>query len=252
MINWVLVTWAKSLIAAFNTVYPGRPKASDGTIGDLAHQAQKSGHNPDDTPGVQAERTDADSTPEVRAVDITAFPQLWDVIQAILRSEVKDVLIYIIYRGVIWRKANRWIAEEYTGSDRHFGHAHFSGDPTHDNAEVAWESVLRLGDNTMIDMNQIVPEIGITVGQWMEDVWVWAATARGLSTGTDVTKPRSDDRFQQPTFQGAVIDALNAPTAPVDIDMEALAQLLAPEIATLLAPTIGQAVVEEVRQRLES
>lgn len=152
MSTWYKVKWIDPLFAAFNTAFPQRTKGSDGTIGDTAHQGETSGHNPDDTPGVRAERSDSDTRPEVRAADVTSdlrradggrTPMI-DVVGAILATPAdRNRLIYIICDGKIWRSANGWRQEIYTGTDRHYGHAHFSGDPASDENGAPWNSVLR-------------------------------------------------------------------------------------------------------------
>lgn len=140
---WYKARWIDPLFAAFNARSPGRPKGSDGTIGDLAHQSGASGHNPDDTPGVRAERSDADSKPEVRAADVTTVAGMQAVIDAILRTPAdRDRFVYIIFNRQIWRKSNGWRRETYTGSDPHTGHAHFSGDPDHDENGAPFTSIL--------------------------------------------------------------------------------------------------------------
>ncbi len=147
---WYKVKWIQPLFDAFNQRFPGRGKASDGSIGDFEHTKTKSGHNPDDTAGSKPEREDADSKPEVRAADVTsALPgvSMWDVVQAVLlgpRDEL-DRLIYIICNGYIWQKANGWRMEKYYGDDQHFGHAHFSGDPASDEDGRPWTAVLNFG-----------------------------------------------------------------------------------------------------------
>jgi hypothetical protein len=143
---WAKVKWIPRLFEAFNTSFPSRLKLSDGTIGDTAHQGSTSGHNPDDTSGSKSERTDADSIPEVRAADVTSAlgssVKMYDVVQRILASKDKDRLIYIICDGWIWQKKNGWRREVYTGSNKHFHHAHFSGDPAYDEDTSPWLSIL--------------------------------------------------------------------------------------------------------------
>jgi hypothetical protein len=70
MASWILVPCLVSLRTEFNRLSPGRDKASDGSIGDAAHQKEPSDHNPDDTPGVATPYTDADNIPEVHAIDV--------------------------------------------------------------------------------------------------------------------------------------------------------------------------------------
>lgn len=146
----------------FNSRFPTRDKTTDGWIGDLAHQQEVSGHNPDDTAGVKAEYSDADSKQEVRAIDVDKDlrdPKLTmqSVILQILKTkEDLDRLKYIIYNRTIWSKSNNWQPKAYTGSNPHTEHAHFSGDPLKDEDGGPW-SVLTLGD----DMSLTVSEFAI-------------------------------------------------------------------------------------------
>lgn len=137
---WTLAAWIPGLFAAFDAVWPARSHDQDGTIGDAAHQAEVSGHNPDDTPGVRAERQDADTIPEVRAADVDARGVDMDAaVAAVLQDRsALALLIYIIWNGHIWRASNGWQREIYTGSDPHRTHAHFSGHPDADATAFAW------------------------------------------------------------------------------------------------------------------
>lgn len=258
--QWYKAKWIDKLFDAFNVVFPNRGKASDGTIGDEEHQDSVSGHNPDDTPGVQAERQDSDTKPEVRAGDVTSDLhdprgiRMYDVVQRMLLPQFRaelNRLIYIICDGYIWRKATGWMREIYTGSDKHFGHAHFSGDPASDEDAGPWNSILSLEDDMQI--GDAVPGIpGLTVGQWMEDMWIWVATQRGLMPADAEGKPqpRTDDRFRDGTWQGTewtLLKALeaqiaNLATGGITQDMlnNAVAQALqSPEVLAALAPLIA-------------
>lgn len=140
---WVKAAWIPGLFAAFDAVWPNRLHDQDGTIGDAAHRTEVSGHNPDDTPGVKAERQDADSIPEVRAADVDARGVDMD---AAIASVLQDrsalaLLIYIIWNGHIWRAAAGWAREVYAGSDPHRTHAHFSGHPDADATAFAWACI---------------------------------------------------------------------------------------------------------------
>jgi hypothetical protein len=92
-------------------VWPARSKASDGWIGDTAHQARASEHNPDDR-GV------------VHAVDIT--------VAGIDKARVLKALIghpavwYVIHDGRIWSRTYGWKARRYTGANPHHHHIHVS------------------------------------------------------------------------------------------------------------------------------
>ena len=147
---WVLAKPAASLNAAFDAAFPQRQKTSDGTIGDLEHAQGVSGHNPDDTPGVTAERTDADTKAEVRATDRDKDlndPRgvtMTDVLRSILATpRDRDRFIYFIWNSKIYRKSNGWREEDYTGDNSHTEHLHASGDPAFDEDGAPFESVLK-------------------------------------------------------------------------------------------------------------
>ena len=146
---WYKAKWINPFFDALNTIAPNRDKASDGTIGDTAHQASSSGHNPDDTAGSKAERQDADSKPEVRAADAGANLRsnitMQMVVDAILATPAdRNRLIYIIFNGYIWSASNGWKRAAYTGSDKHRSHVHLSGHPDSDEDGRLWTSILDL------------------------------------------------------------------------------------------------------------
>jgi hypothetical protein len=152
---WVLTVNLTALRSAFRSRFPNSTTLQDGTIGDTAHQQSTSGHNPDDTPGSRSEYSDADTKPEVRALDKDSrlnspTVDMQGVINAILATPAdRDRLAYIIFNGYIWRKRNGGKRETYTGSDKHRTHAHFSGDPAHDESGAPWTSVLNAGGALM-------------------------------------------------------------------------------------------------------
>lgn len=196
MSTWYKVAWIDPLFAAFNAVAPGRGHAEDGTIGDAAHQAESSGHNPDDTPGVRAERQDADSKPEVRAADVDSTGS-WPAglsmercVQAVLHGPVaeRDRLIYIIFNRRIWRAATGWRQETYTGSDPHDRHAHFSGNPDSDDDGRPWTSILNLGDDMLKDekiVSTSTPGMGDRdAATLLSDIW--NVVMRGRTQGGDL------------------------------------------------------------------
>lgn len=143
---WYKAAWIVVLFAAVDLVYPQRQHGQDGTIGDSAHQLEVSGHNPDDTPGVRAERQDADTRPEVRAADFDIRGLTHAEALALALSLVGDPrLIYVIFDRHIWRASNGWVREDYGGSDPHDTHIHASGHPDADDNSGPWPRVLALG-----------------------------------------------------------------------------------------------------------
>jgi hypothetical protein len=119
-------------------------------IGDLAHQGSVSGHNPDDYTGVRAEMLDADTDPEVRALDFMIGPRFttqsgWDLVNALIAGVDRMRMYYVIYRSTIWRRATGFKAESY-GGDNHNDHVHVSGHASDDENGSDWRSVLALGE----------------------------------------------------------------------------------------------------------
>lgn len=114
--GWRLANSLVRLRDQINAAYPNRAKASDGTIGDAAHAAGASDHNPN-AAGV------------VCAMDITNSPQTGFDVHALadrLRVNRHPDLKYIISNGRIAGAWTGWAWAPYNGSNRHDKHAHFS------------------------------------------------------------------------------------------------------------------------------
>jgi peptidoglycan hydrolase-like protein with peptidoglycan-binding domain len=99
------------LRAEVNRRWPNRPKGSDGTVGNTAHAATKSDHNPN-TRG------------SVNAFDITypgVDPKI--VIAAVSKHPSAN---YVIFNKNIYSKKSNWKAVAYTGTNPHKTHLHVS------------------------------------------------------------------------------------------------------------------------------
>jgi len=128
------------------TVWPGM---EIGWIGDLSHQGEVSGHNPDDYAPLQAEQVDADNDPEVRALDFMIGPKFSaDDAKALTHALVtgldRDRLYYVIYNHLIYKRSNSYQPAPYTGTDPHTNHVHASGRAVDDENSSDWKSVLAL------------------------------------------------------------------------------------------------------------
>lgn len=114
--------------------FPNRDHASDGSIGDAAHQLEPSGHNPDDTPGSRpAWDGDADSKQEVRAQDVdsdlgeagTSMQDVVDHLRAL--PGLASVCRYLIYNRKMYHSRDGFAPTPYSGSSPHTEHLHYEG-----------------------------------------------------------------------------------------------------------------------------
>lgn len=109
--GWTVAPALKKLIDETNAKWPNRSKASDGTIGDKAHKARKSEHNPDDKGRVLA----ADIT--LDGVD----REMW------LDAVIGDPRVhYVINERRIYSRTYNWVSRPYNGPNPHRGYAHVS------------------------------------------------------------------------------------------------------------------------------
>lgn len=119
--------------------FPKRDKTSDGWIGDAAHQATKSSHNPDESGN--SEWSDPDSKNEVRAKDFDA--DLKDsIVPGATTEQTVQFLVegarsgrlwwigYIIYNGRIWGDWDNFKTHAYTGANKHTKHFHVNSEFT--------------------------------------------------------------------------------------------------------------------------
>lgn len=124
-----LVACLATLRTEFNELASDRDKGSDGWIGDVAHQAEVSDHNPDSAGRVLA--LDIDST--------GPFP--FDFNAAVEKCRGDSRLEYVIWNRRIASRRQGWAWRPYSGtSDPHTGHAHFSArhDHTGNTSTAAW------------------------------------------------------------------------------------------------------------------
>lgn len=122
-----------TLRSQVNAAFPNRRKSSDGWIGDTAHSARKSDHNPDANGVVHA--LDITHAPE-SGFDSYAFSDM------LIRN--KDPRIsYVISNGRIASGRNGpqpWVWRKYTGANKHDHHNHISvlSDPKYADDPAPW------------------------------------------------------------------------------------------------------------------
>ena len=107
-----------------NKRFPSRDKASDGWIGDRAHQARKSDHNPDARGWVHALDIDADLVPWSPKVSKRAARALADQLVEYARSGApgSDRLKYVVFDGQI--ASGTYSTSFWTWRGSGYGHHH--------------------------------------------------------------------------------------------------------------------------------
>lgn len=114
--SWRLAKSLKKLQEQINEMAPGRSRVSDGSIGDAAHSARKSDHNPNEQ-GI------------VAAIDVTHDPSGGCDGRFLSRSLIADSRVkYVIFNSEIWKaRTGQW--EAYGGQNPHDHHVHVSVKP---------------------------------------------------------------------------------------------------------------------------
>jgi len=119
-----------------NVACPNRSKASDGTIGDTAHSARKSDHNPQPLDGAVG---------VVTAMDITNDPDdgcdADKIVNALVASRDPRIKYIIWNRRIISSQTEPWVWRNYTGKNPHSKHFHLSVLPakTHFDSKASWK-----------------------------------------------------------------------------------------------------------------
>lgn len=127
--SYRLCTGGIALRDFVNRAYPLRDKASDGWIGDPAHAARPSDHNPDARGVVHAIDIDADLKPGSK--DHTEAHRLAATIVNDGKNRRRPIA-YVIFDGKIASPRAGWKWRTYEGSNPHKHHIHVSFIPTGD------------------------------------------------------------------------------------------------------------------------
>lgn len=202
---WRLAESLVRLREQVNEAYPGRKTASDGAIGDAAHQATASDHNPNGA-GV------------VCALDITHSPETGFDAHALadrLRVTRHPDLKYIISNGRITGAWTNWEWTPYFGSNPHNKHIHVSvgrgndgqsQQPYDDRNDWAVKGVANIPQPTRSN-EEVAKEVAR--GDW--------------GNGADRVARLTAAGYNYSTVQGLVNASLGAPSAPAKKSNEEIA-----------------------------
>lgn len=154
--SWRLANSLVVLRKQINEAYPNRSKVSDGTIGDAAHQSDKtSDHNPN-------------AQDVVCAFDITHDPANEldiDILSNTLAQSRDPRIKYMIANKLILVPADYgWTWQPYTGTDPHTSHLHISVYGDYDD-ETKW----KLGDTNMKEDAVRYSILGVTGGEELKE-----------------------------------------------------------------------------------
>lgn len=219
--------------AELNAEHPNRDKRSDGWIGDAAHSARPSGHNPAWNAAGRARGV-------VRARDIDKDgPDL----ERLLRLAIKDVRTdYVIWRGQIWSRVRNFAPLPYKGVNGHFEHMHLQIRPGYEFDTSPWG--YRTKNTTP---NPTPPKEDFLSA-------LTPAEQRRLLEFANVGSARLNQVYN------AVVALLKRDPSPdlnVDVDEEALAKALAPllsgpELSDDVLNDIAKSVNDELARRAAS
>lgn len=224
-----------NLLRQFDARFPHRDHKSDGWIGDEAHKARTSGHNPDDTPGSKpAWDGDPDNIAEVRDLDLDSDlgepgTSMDDVVAHLTSLPHFDTVCrYLIWNGHWWHSRNDFARQPFTGNP-HTEHLHFEG---------AWSQYA--DNNTTYDFQ--LEAIGNMTVSKAEMVDIAAENASKM--GSDMALQNSNSgvaKGLRAQITTPILDAIrNLGLEPVDI----------PSLALELKPAIRDIIHEILRDVL--
>jgi hypothetical protein len=131
-VGWYLNHALTTMRDEVNSRWPGRDKASDGTIGDEAHQSSDSDHNPDADQSVDAWDMDVNLYGASKGIPYDDLEFLKDRFQAHEASQ------YWIHNRVIASRDDGWKRWNYSGDNPHDKHIHWNTRSSHEDSTKPW------------------------------------------------------------------------------------------------------------------
>lgn len=251
---WMLTDGLGNLRSQVDERWPARDKASDGTIGDAAHQAEVSGHNRDDTAGSKPEWAgDTDSVAEVRAWDMdsdlnepgTTAQMLVDHLRAL--PNFATVIRYVIFNRTMYHERDGFAPTAYTGASAHTEHIHFSGawsDAADENTTFDYR-LDEVGDMALTDadIDKIVRAVWAFDPGWVDPkdhskgVWPGVSDGTYAPGGNGTVAPGTAISTLLARQQGYGDSIRVAVGKPATVDVEALAVALADRLGGAVGVT---------------
>ncbi len=204
--TWVVDRGLDKLLAQINAAAPLRSKASDGSVGDLAHAAGTSDHNP------QASAGD-DPPNQVDARDFTHDPAAgadMAVISEAIRQSKDQRVSYVIFNRRIFSgtdSAQPWVWRPYSGDNPHDHHMHVSVNDVHNDETQDWA----IGGTTMADPNYDTWPIPVEAGRrplavMLADVWTEEQAGHGAYGPDKSHRQKQLDRIEALLVEREAID----------------------------------------------
>lgn len=177
---WRVAKSLEVLLKEINTAAPDRSKASDGAIGDKAHQDSDSDHNPNNSDVVCARDFTHDPSAGANMHEFAEY----------LRDQPHKTVKYIIWNKRIWSKARAgdgW--RDYNGSNPHTKHMHVSvGVGSDGQSRQPYDDTAPWGiaDIEQTPQQPATPKPNTPASNWTKDLIMALPTLKQGSKGADV------------------------------------------------------------------
>jgi hypothetical protein len=236
-----------TFVAEVNGRWPGRDKHSDGSIGNAAHAATASDHNPNAQGVVCAFDLDVDLDGTDDGLDDRDI----DLIAETIRSRRDPRVAFMILKRRICRGYDKpgipaWTWSPYGGADDHTSHLHLSvGQGSEGNRNGNYD------DPTPWGITNAVPGPGNVPVPPLEDDMYGPDQRNEVMTSLDQLT-YAVSKLLLPAVGRLELDASTSDHDPAEIAKLVLAGLDPKAVAAAIPTTIASQVADELKKRLDS